>query len=206
VTFSIVGREPGGAAWGVAVASRYLGVGGIVPAADSAAGALATQARTNAAWRARGLAALRAGTPAADVVAALVAADPGRDERQLGVVDAAGAAATWTGPACRPYAGDRVGPGVAVQGNLLTGPEVLDAMLTAWSDVDGPLPDRLLAALAAGDAAGGDRRGRQAAALLVVRRGADHLVGSDVDVDLRVDDAAAPVDELRRLLTLRAAL
>jgi uncharacterized Ntn-hydrolase superfamily protein len=205
VTFSIVGYDPGAGAWGVAVASCYLAVGGIVPAAGADAGALATQARTNAGWKAAGLAALRDGTAAEDVVAGLVKADPGRDERQVGVVDRAGHAATWTGPACLPWAGGYAAPGVAIQGNILTGPEVVDAMRAAWGDGDGPLAERLLAALAAGDAAGGDSRGRQAAGLLVVRRAADHLVGSDVDVDLRADDTPDPVGELGRLLRLRRA-
>lgn len=204
MTFSIVAGDPDHGAWGVAVASRYLAVGGIVPAADSTAGALATQARTNMAYRADGLAALRSGDAAEAVLAALLDPDEHRDQRQLGIVDLAGRAATWTGPACSPHAGGYAADGVAIQGNLLTGPEVVDAMARAWSA--GPaadLADRLLLALEAGDAAGGDRRGRQAAALLVVRRDADHLHGSDVDVDLRVDDSARPLPELRRLLGLR---
>jgi uncharacterized Ntn-hydrolase superfamily protein len=205
MTFSIVTCDLRAGAWGVAVASRYLAVGGIVPAVDAAGGALATQARTNVAFRGAGLAALRAGAAADAVVRSLIDGDEGRDERQLAVVDGAGRAAAWTGAGCQPYAGQRTGRCYAVAGNLLTGPEVLDAMVRAWSAADPaqPLAQRLVAALAAGDAAGGDRRGRQSAAVLVARRDAGHLIGTDTDVDLRVDDAPRPVEDLRRLVALR---
>lgn len=200
MTFSIVGRL--GDALGVAVASKFLAVGAAVPAAEAEVGAVATQAFANLAYRADGLDLLRNGATATDAVEALTGADSERDQRQLGIVDASGGAATFTGTACHDWAGGRSGDGYAVQGNILTGPEVVDAMERAWLEGRGDLADRLLAALAAGDEAGGDRRGRQSAALLVVRRGAGYGGLGDVEVDLRVDDHAAPVTELTRLLDL----
>lgn len=203
MTFSIVAYSPHETAWGVAVASRYLAVGAMVPAAAPHVGALATQAHTNMAYRERGLALLHAGESAERTLTALLADDPGRRRRQVGVVDRAGEAAAWTGPECTGYAGHRSGAGYALQGNLLTGPEVLDAMQSAWSGApDAPLRRRLLIALAAGDEAGGDRRGRQSAALLVVGAGPAIGEGTSVQVDLRVDDAQAPVAELTRLVDL----
>jgi len=204
MTFSIVARSPDGAAFGVAVASRFLAVGVAVPAAEAGAGALATQSYANLAYRPQGLTLLRTGVAAAGAVAGLTAADPGRETRQLGVVGREGEGASWTGGECHPWAGGRTGDGYAVQGNILVGPEVVDAVERSWLDAPAatPFPRRLLAALAAGDAAGGDRRGRQSAALLVVTPGGGYGGGSDVLVDLRVDDGPAPVDELARLLDL----
>lgn len=203
MTFSIVAYSPREAAWGVAVASKYLAVGAMVPAAASGAGALATQARTNMAFRKRGVSLLAAGESAEKTLAALLADDPGRAGRQVGVVDKEGAAAAWTGPECMAYAGHRHGDGYTLQGNLLVGPEVLDAMGAAWNgSPDMALPRRLLAALAAGDDAGGDRRGRQSAALLVVGAGRAIGDGTHVLADLRVDDAQDPVAELTRLAEL----
>jgi uncharacterized Ntn-hydrolase superfamily protein len=203
MTFSIVAHSPREAAWGVAVASRYLAVGAMVPAAAPDVGAIATQAHTNMAYRERGLALLDAGETAERTLAGLLADDPGRGRRQVGVVDRRGAAAAWTGPECTGHAGHRTGDGYALQGNLLTGPEVLDAMQSAWTgSADAPLRRRLLSALAAGDEAGGDRRGRQSAALLVVGAGRAIGEGTRVLVDLRVDDAHAPVTELARLAAL----
>jgi uncharacterized Ntn-hydrolase superfamily protein len=145
---------------------------------------------------------LRAGRSAQETLAALTSADDGRDQRQAGIVDATGRSATFTGPGCHEWAGGVTGPSYAVQGNILTGPEVVEAMQAAWLAASGELADRLLAALAAGDAAGGDRRGRQSAALLVVRPRSGYGGQSDVEVDLRADDHPAPVNELRRLLGL----
>src|SRR5512143_2078170 len=169
MTFSIVARSTDGTCWGVAVASRYLAVGSAVPAAEAGVGALATQALANLGYRPQGLALLRAGLTASATLAALTAADDAREERQAGIVDASGGAATWTGSGCYPWAGGRSGRGCAVQGNILVGSEVVEAMEGAWlaSGDDTPLARRLFAALRAGDAAGGDRRGRQSAALLV---------------------------------------
>lgn len=204
MTFSIAARSGDGPSWGVAVASKFLAVGAAVPAGEAGAGALATQAFANLRYKADGLRLLRAGSSAQETVQALTGADEEREQRQLGVVDASGGAATYTGSDCHAWAGGRAGDGYAVQGNILTGPEVVDAMERAFRHAPegDPLATRLLAALAAGDAAGGDRRGRQSAALLVVRAGGGYGGLSDVEVDLRVDDAPAPVEELRRLLDL----
>ncbi|MER7335673.1 MULTISPECIES: DUF1028 domain-containing protein [unclassified Micromonospora] len=207
MTFSLVARSDDGRLHGVVVASRFLAAGALVPAAEAEVGALATQAHVNLAYRPQGLTLLRTGVAAADVVAGLVAADPDRDHRQLGVVAAAGAGATWTGPACHPWAGGQTGDGWAAQGNILAGPQVIDAVRDAWLGGTAlPFPDRLLAALRAGDQAGGDRRGRQSAGLLVVERGGGYGGTSDVLVDLRVDDHADPVTELGRLLALHTLL
>ena len=204
MTFSIVARSDDGASWGVAVASKFLAVGNAVPAASAGVGALATQAYANLAYRPEGLRLLGGGRSAEDALRALVDADEGRDKRQLGVVDAEGRSATFTGAACSAWAGGRSGPGYAVQGNILTGPDVVEAMERAWlAGAGSPLPQRLLDALAAGDAAGGDRRGRQSAAMYVVRAEAGYGGADDVEVDLRVDDHPDPVTELGRLLELR---
>ncbi|WP_422770122.1 DUF1028 domain-containing protein [Plantactinospora sp. WMMC1484] len=207
MTFSIVARSDDGRLHGVAVASKFLAVGALVPAAEAEVGALATQARANLAYRPQGLAFLRTGLAAGDVLAGLVAADPERAQRQIGTVDAAGAGATYTGAECHDWAGGQAGAGWAVQGNILAGPEVVDEMRDAWLAGAGRrFPDRLLDALRAGDLAGGDRRGRQSAALLVVGRGGGYGGGSDVVVDLRVDDHPDPVTELARLLEVHRML
>jgi uncharacterized Ntn-hydrolase superfamily protein len=200
MTFSIVARD--GDALGVAVASKFLAVGAAVPAAEAGVGAIATQSYANLAYKADGLARLRAGSDAQATLDALLAGDDDREQRQVGVVDASGRAATFTGSGCHGWAGGRTGEGYAAQGNILTGPDVVEAMEAAWLGSSGDLADRLLAALTAGDAAGGDKRGRQSAALLVVRPGAGYGGLSDVEVDLRIDDHEAPVGELHRLLGL----
>jgi uncharacterized Ntn-hydrolase superfamily protein len=204
MTFSIVARSADGTAFGVAVASKFLAVGAAVPAAEAGIGAIATQAYANLAYRPDGLAQLRDGRSAQLTLDTLVATDDKRELRQAGLVDAAGAAATFTGSECNPWAGGVTGQGYAIQGNILVGPEVVDAMEHAWlaSNPYEPLARRLLAVLNAGDDAGGDRRGRQSAALLVVTPEGGYGGGSDVLVDLRVDDHAAPVTELDRLLEL----
>lgn len=199
MTFSIVALDPQTGDLGVAVASKFLAVGSVVPWAAAGVGAIATQALANVRYGPDGLAALGAGGSASSVVDALTAADAGSEQRQLGIVDAAGGAATFSGAGCLPWAGGRIGPGFAVQGNILTGPEVVDAIVDAFTSATGPLPDRLLAALLAGDRAGGDRRGRQSAALLVVRAHAGYGDGDDRWIDLRVDDHPDPVPELIRI-------
>lgn len=206
MTFSIVGRSADGKTYGVAVASKFLGVGSLVPAADPDAGALATQAEANLAYKPQGLALLATGTSAADTVAGLTAADSGRAVRQIGVVARQGQGATYTGAECNAWAGGVTGDGYAIQGNILRGPEVVEAMRSAWVDAgdEVPLSRKLLAALRAGDAAGGDRRGRQSAALLVVAKNMGYGGASDVLADLRVDDHPDPVNELTRLLDLHA--
>lgn len=202
MTFSIVATD--GEAWGVAVASKFLGVGTAVPAAAVNVGAIATQSWANLAYRPDGLAMLRGGKSAQETLDALTTADEMREERQAGVVDGQGRAATFTGSGCHAWAGGVTGDGYAIQGNILVGPEVVDAMQRAWLDSDpsAPLARRLLAALTAGDDAGGDRRGRQSAALLVVTEAGGYGGGSDVFADLRVDDHERPVTELARLLDL----
>ena len=203
MTFSIVGRSDDGESWGVAVASKFLAVGSAVPAAIAGVGALATQADANVSWKGSGLWLLEEGLDAEAAVRRLVDEDEKPEHRQLGVVDAEGRSATHTGGSCLDWAGGTAEPGVAIQGNILAGPQVVDAMKQAWDGSAGePLARRLLAALTAGDAAGGDRRGRQSAALFVVREGAGYGGMDDVAVDLRVDDHAEPIPELTRLLEL----
>lgn len=206
MTFSIVARAADGRTHGVAVASKFLGVGAAVPAAQADVGALATQSYANLAYRPQGLALLATGASAIDTVAGLTAADPGRASRQLGVVGVGGDGATFTGPQCHPWAGGAAGDGYAIQGNILTGPEVVAAMEAAWlaGVTENRLARRLMAALAAGDRAGGDKRGRQSAALYVVARGQGYGGTGDVVVDLRVDDHPDPVIEMARLLDLHS--
>jgi uncharacterized Ntn-hydrolase superfamily protein len=208
MTFSIVARSADGESWGVAVASKFLAVGSAVPAAVAGVGAIATQADANVAYKGQALAHLDDGATASVALQRLLEDDEGRDHRQVGIVDVDGGAASHTGPACLDWAGSTTGDGYAIQGNILAGEEVVEAMEQAWLDSaqDGSLAHRLLAALAAGDAAGGDSRGRQSAALLVVREGAGYGGLDDIAVDLRVDDAAScggdPLAELARLLDL----
>src|SRR3954454_15749003 len=207
MTFSIVARSTDGESWGVAVASKFLAVGSAVPAAVAGVGAIATQADADVAYKGLALAHLDEGATAAIALQRLLEEDEGRDERQVGIVDANGGAASHTGHGCLDWAGSVTGPddtGYAIQGNILAGDFVVAAMQDAYeaSDPDAPLARRLLAALAAGDDAGGDRRGRQSAALLVVEEGAGYGGGDDIAVDLRVDDHADPVTELARLLDL----
>lgn len=201
MTFSIVGRSADGAC-GVAVASKFVAVGAVVPAAEIGVGAIATQSYANVAYRPQGLTLLRTGVAPADVVAGLTAADPLRATRQLGVVGHGGDSATFTGDDCEGWAGGVAGDGYAIQGNILTGPEVVDAMRAAWlANETLPLGRRLLAALLAGDAAGGDKRGRQSAAIYVMSKG-NGYGGSDLQYDLRVDDHPEPCPELVRLMDL----
>ena len=188
--------------WGVAVASKFLAVGAAVPAAAHGVGAVATQSFANLAYRPDGLRLLAEGRSAQEVLDTLTAADALRDQRQAGVVDRDGGAATFTGSACNPWAGGRTGDGWAAQGNILTGPEVVDALAETFESTEGTLAERLAAALLAADRAGGDRRGRQSAVLLVVSENGGYGGGSDVLVDLRVDDHPDPVLELQRLLGL----
>ncbi len=208
MTFSIVARSDDGDSWGVAVASKFLAVGSAVPAAAAGVGAIATQADANISYKYLALAHLDDGATAQVALDRLLEEDDQREERQVGIVDSDGNAATWTGSDCFAWAGGVTGSngergGYAIQGNILTGPEVVEAMETAWlAGADQPVERRLLAALAAGDAAGGDSRGRQSAALLVVRDGAGYGGHDDVAVDLRVDDHTDPVTELARLVDL----
>ncbi|MGZ4751243.1 MAG: DUF1028 domain-containing protein, partial [Oryzihumus sp.] len=176
MTFSIVARSADGSTWGVAVASKFLAVGSAVPAAVAGVGAIATQALANVAYKGLALSLLDEGATASVALQRLLEEDPERDHRQVGIVDVAGGAASHTGHACLEWAGSVTGDGYAIQGNILVGEEVVEAMEAAWqqSGEDEPLARRLLLALAAGDAAGGDSRGRQSAALLVVHEGAGY--------------------------------
>ncbi len=201
-TFSIVGYDFETKDLGVAVASKFIAVGAIVPWAKANVGAIATQALANVSYGPRGLELLSKGYSARKVVEILVSNDPLRDERQVGIVDSKGEAAAFTGKKCFEYAGHIVGDGYAVQGNILTGPEVLEEMAKAFETTKGELVDKLLAALEAGDKAGGDRRGKQSAAILVVREKGGYGGYTDKYVDLRVDDHKEPVLELKRLFKI----
>jgi len=206
MTFSIVAHDPAAQEWGVAVASKFLAVGSVVPWARAGAGAVATQSYANVTYGPDGLQAMEAGESAEATIQRLTDADDKCELRQVGMVDASGQPASFTGADCFDWAGGRTGDRYACQGNILTGPDVVDRMVETFEAESGELATRLLAALAAGDAAGGDRRGRQSAALLVVRQGGGYLAGSDVAVDLRVDDHPDPVAELHRLMEIHRLL
>jgi uncharacterized Ntn-hydrolase superfamily protein len=202
-TFSIVAADPAAGEVGVAVASRFFAVGSVVPYARAGVGAVATQASADTSYGPRGLELMAAGASAAETMAILTRADGDAGRRQAGFVTAAGEAATWSGPDCNAWAGGRSGPGYAVQGNIMTGEPVVAAMERAFLDSAGrPLAERLYAALAAGDAAGGDSRGKQSASLMVARAGGGYGGKDDRAVDLRVDDHAEPIVELGRLVEL----
>jgi uncharacterized Ntn-hydrolase superfamily protein len=206
-TYSICACDTGAGQWGVATQSKFLAVGSVVPWAEPAAGAIATQSYANPRYGPAGLALLRKGLPAAEVVERLTAADEGRDQRQLGVVDAHGGSASFTGPGCHDWAGGVAGTGYAAQGNILVSAATVDALAETFQATAGrPLAERLLACLAAAQAAGGDRRGQQSAALLVVERDGGYAGLSDALVDLRVDDDPQPVEELYRLHGIHEAL
>jgi uncharacterized Ntn-hydrolase superfamily protein len=199
-TYSIAACDLGAGQWGVATQSKFLAVGSVVPWAEPAVGAIATQAYANPRYGPDGLALLRDGLSAEEVVARLTSADDDRDHRQRGVVDAQGRGATFTGAECMEWAGGIAGDGFAAQGNILVGEETIAALATSFAATAGrPLAERLLECLAAAQAAGGDRRGQQSAALLVVERDGGYAGLSDTLVDLRVDDHDAPVSELARL-------
>jgi uncharacterized Ntn-hydrolase superfamily protein len=199
-TYSIAACDLEAGPWGVATQSKFLAVGSVVPWAEPEVGAIATQAYANPRYGPDGLALLREGLPADEVVARLTAADEGREHRQVGVVDARGHGATFTGAECMDWAGGIAGDRFAAQGNILVGQATVAALATSFAATSGrPLAERLLECLAAAQAAGGDRRGQQSAALLVVERDGGYAGLSDTLVDLRVDDHEAPVAELARL-------
>jgi uncharacterized Ntn-hydrolase superfamily protein len=201
-TFSIVACDPETASWGVAVQSKFPAVGATVPWAEAGVGAVATQADANTDYLVQARARLVDGATAAEVVRAITAADPGRATRQVGVVDAKGGAAAFTGPKCMDWAGQEVGDGFTCQGNILFGPNVVKAMARSYTSSGGDIADRLLAALSAGQREGGDRRGMQSAALLIVRKGGGYGGRSDRWVDLRVDDHPSPIEELKRIFQM----
>jgi uncharacterized Ntn-hydrolase superfamily protein len=199
-TFSIAACDLGAAQWGVATQSKFLAVGSVVPWAEPHVGAIATQAYANPRYGPDGLALLRQGLSAEETVARLTAADAGSAHRQLGVVDGEGRSASFTGPECMDWAGGITGPCFAAQGNILVGAETVAALASTFTATAGrPLAERLIQCLAAAQAAGGDRRGQQSAALLVVQRDGGYAHLSDTLVDLRVDDHAEPITELGRL-------
>lgn len=202
-TFSIVAFDPETKELGIAVQSKFFGVGSVVPWAKAGVGAVATQAWANVGYGPDGLALLAGKKTAAETLAALVGNDDGRDYRQVGIVDAQGNAASHTGAKCNAWAGHKTGKNFCVQGNILAGPGVVDAMAKAFETTkDKPLADRLVAALEAGQAAGGDKRGRQSAALYVVRDKGGFMGGNDRFIDIRVEDHKEPIKELARLLEL----
>ncbi len=203
-TFSIVAADTVNGELGVAVASRFLAVGSVVPWAEAGVGAVATQAIANTAFGPEGLRLLAAGQDAPHALNQLLGGDPQPEIRQVGMVDAGGHSATFTGGRCESWAGGIRGPGFAVQGNFLAGEDVVRDMADAFQNTKGSLAERLLAALQAGDKAGGDKRGKQAAALLVVKPRGGYRGGNDRYVDLRVDDAEDPVARLTRLYELHA--
>ena len=201
-TFSIVAFDPETEALGVAVQSKFLAVGSIVPWARAGVGAVATQAMANYNYGPRGLDSMAGGRSAEETVEALISPDADREHRQLGVVDAQGRAATFTGSECFEWAGGLAGEHYAAQGNILVGRETVEAMARTFEGAEGDLAGRLLAALDAGQEAGGDSRGKQSAALLVVREGGGYGGDNDRVVDLRVDDHPEPIKELIRIRDL----
>ena len=206
-TYSICACDLEAGQWGVAVQSRFLAVGSIVPWAEPLVGAVATQSWANPRYGPDGLALLRSGTPVDEVVARLTEPDDEREQRQLGIVDGEGRSATYTGEACSDWAGGRIGPCYAAQGNILVSGETVDALAETFeASAAKPLPDRLLDCLDAAQAAGGDRRGQQSAALLVVGPEQGYAGLSDTFVDLRVDDHERPLEELRRLFGIHQRL
>ncbi|MGI9649371.1 MAG: DUF1028 domain-containing protein [Acidimicrobiia bacterium] len=205
MTFSIVAWDPDAREWGVSVASKFLAAGAVVPWVRAGAGAVATQAYANVTYGPRGLD-LLATMPAQAAIDSLIQSDKESEHRQVGIVDGQGRTASFTGSECFDWAGSRAGEGYTCQGNILTGPEVVNDMAAAFEQTGGDLAGRLLAAMAAGDRAGGDRRGRQSAAMLISREGGGYLGDSDIALDLRVDDHPTPVDELGRLLDIHRLL
>ena len=206
-TFSIVACDLAAGQWGVAVQSKFLAVGSVVQWAEPHAGAVATQSYANPRYGPDGLALLRQGLGADEVVKRLTEADEDRETRQVGVVDARGGSATFTGGECHEWAGGRTGDGYAAQGNILVSQETVDALAETFEGTGGrSLAERLLECLAAAQTAGGDRRGQQSAALLVVEKDAGYAKLSDSVVDLRVDDHDRPIEELQRIYRLHDAI
>lgn len=199
-TFSIVARDPETKEIGIAVASRFFSVGSVVPYLSASAGGVATQANANVTYGPRGLELLARGATADEALKVLLRGDADARTRQAGIVGADGSSVSYTGEGCIPWAGGRQGPNYAVQGNILASEQVVVAMEKAFLETRGTLARRMYAALVAGDAAGGDSRGRQSAALMVVKEGAGFGGGNDRAIDIRVDDHAEPFRELGRLL------
>lgn len=204
-TYSIVARDAATGELGVAVQSHWFSVGSVVPWAEAGVGAVATQSFVEPSYGPLGLARLKKGEAPEQALAALLAVDPHPEVRQVGMVDAQGRVAAHTGPGCIPAAGHRTGAGYTTQANLMLSREVPEAMAKAFEAARGPLAERLLAALEAAESVGGDIRGKQSAALLVVRAKPSEKPWTDRLVDLRIEDAPRPLVEMRRLLTLHRA-
>jgi uncharacterized Ntn-hydrolase superfamily protein len=207
-TFSIVAYDPVNGDWGVTVASRYFSVGSVVPWAEAGVGAVATQANVNVGYGPRALELLRQGRSAKEVLDQLLAEDKfeGKDGRQVAIIDGKGNIAAYTGPNAPTWAGDRQGKTWSAQGNILVGPQVVEAMGRAFDETHGELAERLFAALKAGDAAGGDSRGKQSASMLVVRKQGGRNINNDRYIYINVDDNPQPFPELRRLLDMNLGL
>jgi uncharacterized Ntn-hydrolase superfamily protein len=205
-TYSIAACDLDAGQWGVATQSKFLAVGSVVPWAEPHVGAIATQAYANPRYGPEGLALLRDGLSPEEVVERLTSADEGRDHRQLGVVDAQGRAATYTGSECMEWAGGRTGQCYTAQGNILVSAATVDAIAETFETSSGPLAERLLACLDAAQGAGGDRRGQQSAAILVVEKDAGYARLSDEVIELRVDDHPRPLEELRRIYELHQSI
>jgi len=201
-TFSIVAHDPDAQEWGVAVQSKFLAAAAVVSWAQAGAGAIATQAHANTAYGPNGLAMLAQGLSAQETLDRLVVADPERDQRQAGIVDVQGRAATFTGKACIEWAGGVTGAYYACQGNILVSQDTVRAMAYSFEHGQGEFSGRLVAALAAGQKAGGDRRGQESAGVLVVRTRGGYTGYNDRYIDLRVDDDPQPIRKLKRLLEL----
>ena len=201
-TFSIVGRDAQTGDLGIAVQSKFLAVGAVVPWVKAGVGAVATQAWANTSYGPRGLELMAKGITARDALEALTGADPQAEHRQAGMVDAQGGSATFTGASCFHWAGGLHGPDFAAQGNILVSEATVHALAETFQRTTGPLWQRLLAALGAGQAAGGDSRGMQSAALVVAREGGGYGGYNDRFIDLRVDDHTSPIEELGRLLEM----
>ncbi len=201
-TFSIVARDPSNADLGIAVQSKFPCVGSVVPWAAAEVGAIATQAWANVSYGPRGLELLRDGNSASETLATLVKSDEGAQHRQVGIIDSKGGVAVHTGEECMSWAGHVTGDGYTCQGNILAGEAVVIDMAEAYERTEGDLLDKLLAALKAGQSAGGDRRGMQSASLYVVRKEGGYEGGNDRYVDVRVDDHPTPIGELERIFKL----
>lgn len=204
-TFSLVARDPQTGDLGVAVASKFLAVGAVVPWLEVGVGAVATQSYANPRFGPQGLALMKAGAGMEEILAIFRRSDPGLHTRQFGMVNAHGESLSFTGNECHDWAGGKSGENFAAQGNILSGPEVIDALVDTFTNSDLPFPERLCAALLAADRAGGDRRGRQSASLTVVGAGKGYG-GMDRWIDLRVDDHPDPCLELSRLLEIHRLL
>ncbi|MFB3161125.1 DUF1028 domain-containing protein [Neobacillus sp. 179-J 1A1 HS] len=203
MTFSIVGYDPVEKEWGIAVQSKFLGVGAVVPWAKASAGAVATQSYANTAYGPKALELMEQGKSAQETLELLLAEDPEKEMRQVGLIDASGNPATFTGKECYDWAGGMTGTHFAAQGNILVDEKTVQAMAQVFTETEGPLADRLLAALDAGQEAGGDSRGKQSAALYIVKEKGGYGGFNDRYIDLRVDDHPDPIKELIRIYQLQ---